>query len=141
MSEAGHRRLMSALVGSGDRIAALAVYERCCQILSVELGVEPEAESAALAEAIREGTMGGGVQLEQPAMGAQAGQWQGRLVTAAEHEMEGWGQLLYQERHGAVHRRLGDDVIVVEDEQAGFGELGQVVQQGASSVLSGGKGG
>jgi DNA-binding SARP family transcriptional activator len=40
--EEAHRQLMVALALSDQRSAALAQYEACCQVLSEELGVEPE---------------------------------------------------------------------------------------------------
>ena len=56
--ESGYRRLMRLLARSGRRAAALAQYERCRRILAQELGVEPTAETVALAERIRAGTLG-----------------------------------------------------------------------------------
>jgi WD40 repeat protein/DNA-binding SARP family transcriptional activator len=53
--ESAHRQLMRALVGSGQRAAALLHYERCRRLLLSELGVEPEAETVALYEQIRAG--------------------------------------------------------------------------------------
>lgn len=53
--EAAHRQLMRLLALSGQRSAALAQYERCCQALMVELGIEPEAETTALYEQIKVG--------------------------------------------------------------------------------------
>jgi predicted ATPase/DNA-binding SARP family transcriptional activator len=52
--EEAHRQLMRALALSGQRAAALAQYEACCQVLLEELGVEPEGETAALCERIRD---------------------------------------------------------------------------------------
>lgn len=54
-SESAHRRLMRLLAWSGQRGAALVQYERCRQTLADELGVEPEAETTALYERIRDG--------------------------------------------------------------------------------------
>ena len=51
--EKAHRQMMSALAHSGRRAAALAQYERCRKILADELGVEPAAETTALAARIR----------------------------------------------------------------------------------------
>ncbi len=53
LQEAAHRQLMLLLARSGDRSAALAQYKACRQILTQELGVEPMAETTALAERIR----------------------------------------------------------------------------------------
>ena len=57
LHEPAHRRLMSLLWQQGNRSAALAQYERCRQVLDDELGVEPEEETVALYEAIRNGSM------------------------------------------------------------------------------------
>lgn len=51
--EAAHRSLMRGLARLGDRAAALAHYETCRRVLAAELGIEPEAETRALAERIR----------------------------------------------------------------------------------------
>ncbi|MFQ5854951.1 MAG: tetratricopeptide repeat protein [Anaerolineae bacterium] len=52
-----YRRLMRYYYLSGDRAAALAVYDRCRQILADELGVEPLAQTQALREAILNDTL------------------------------------------------------------------------------------
>ena len=49
---------MRALALSRQRSAALAQYKTCCQVLAAELGVEPEAETTALYERIRDGEIG-----------------------------------------------------------------------------------
>lgn len=51
--EAAHRQLMLALAHSGRRVAALAQYETCRQVLATELGIEPAEETTALAAHIR----------------------------------------------------------------------------------------
>ncbi len=53
--EAAHRQQMRLLVGSGQRGAALAQYERCRQILFDEFGVEPTYETQTLYQAIQSG--------------------------------------------------------------------------------------
>ena len=53
--EPAHRRLMRLLALDGQRAEALAQYERCRRILRQELSVEPEPETAALYERIRDG--------------------------------------------------------------------------------------
>jgi DNA-binding SARP family transcriptional activator/predicted ATPase len=53
--EEAHHELMRLLALSGRRSAALVQYERCRQILSEELGVEPGEETTALYERIRDG--------------------------------------------------------------------------------------
>ncbi|MDP9372641.1 MAG: SARP family transcriptional regulator, partial [Chloroflexota bacterium] len=55
--EDAHRQLMTLLALSGQRDAALAQYRTCRRLLAGELGVEPEAETAALAEQIRAGAL------------------------------------------------------------------------------------
>lgn len=52
-NEAAHRALMQLYQASGQRNAALHQYENCRQLLRNELGVEPEAETAALERQIR----------------------------------------------------------------------------------------
>ncbi|MFQ5435948.1 MAG: BTAD domain-containing putative transcriptional regulator, partial [Anaerolineae bacterium] len=58
--EEAHRQLMQALASLGERTAALTQYETCRTILAEELGVDPAAETAVLAQRIRE------AQLVQP---------------------------------------------------------------------------
>ncbi|MBN1402547.1 MAG: hypothetical protein JXA74_17030 [Anaerolineae bacterium] len=57
LDEAGHRQLMRLLARSGQRSAALAQYEACRGALADDLGIEPEVETTALYEAIRNGTL------------------------------------------------------------------------------------
>jgi predicted ATPase len=55
--EEAHRQLMRALALGGQRSAALAQYETCRRIMATELGAEPAAETQALFEQIRAGTL------------------------------------------------------------------------------------
>lgn len=50
--EASYRQLMRALAEGGDRVAALAQFERCRAVLAEELGVEPAEETRLLHERI-----------------------------------------------------------------------------------------
>ena len=56
--EKAQRQLMFMLAKSGDRAAALAQYDMCCEMLAEELGVEPETETIQLYEQIRSGKIG-----------------------------------------------------------------------------------
>lgn len=53
-AESAHRQLMRLYTALGQRSAALAQYEVCRRALADELGVEPEAETTALYEHIRQ---------------------------------------------------------------------------------------
>jgi predicted ATPase/DNA-binding SARP family transcriptional activator len=55
--EPAHCQLMTALALAGDRPAALAQYDICCDTLADELGVPPASETLALFEAIRDGRL------------------------------------------------------------------------------------
>lgn len=55
--EEAHRQLMRVLALSGQRTAALAQFARCRTILADELGIDPDAETRALYEAIRIGKL------------------------------------------------------------------------------------
>jgi DNA-binding SARP family transcriptional activator len=55
--ENAHQRLIRLLARGGQRGAALAQYEACCQILANELGVEPGPETTILYERIRDGDL------------------------------------------------------------------------------------
>ncbi|MBA2452812.1 MAG: SARP family transcriptional regulator, partial [Chloroflexia bacterium] len=56
--EDAHRRLMRVFQLRGNRVAAIAQFERCRGVLAEELGVEPDAKTHALYEEIRAGTNG-----------------------------------------------------------------------------------
>jgi predicted ATPase/DNA-binding SARP family transcriptional activator len=51
--ESAHRSLMRLLAGSGQRNAALVQYHSCRRVLEQELGVEPDEETTALYDQIR----------------------------------------------------------------------------------------
>ena len=53
LNEIAYRRKMRAHFAAGERGQALETYETCRAILAAELGVEPEPDTAALAERIR----------------------------------------------------------------------------------------
>lgn len=53
--EQGQQRLIRLLALTGQRTAALAQYDKCCQVLQKELGVEADAETKALYVAILSG--------------------------------------------------------------------------------------
>ncbi len=55
--EAAHCQIMRLYAQSGQRAAALAQYESCRQVLADELAVAPDAETMALAAAIRTGEL------------------------------------------------------------------------------------
>src|SRR5262245_2203349 len=48
--EAAHRRVMRLLARRGQRAAAIAQYNRCCQVLAEELQATPDQETTALYE-------------------------------------------------------------------------------------------
>lgn len=54
LDEAAHRALMQVYYLSGQRNAALQQYQQCCELLSAELGVNPEPETVALFERLKE---------------------------------------------------------------------------------------
>jgi DNA-binding SARP family transcriptional activator len=51
--ETGHQQQMQALLGMGQRSAALAQYQLCCQVLAVEFNVMPSAETTRIYEQIK----------------------------------------------------------------------------------------
>ena len=53
LNEVAYRRKMRAHFAAGERGQALATYEACRAVLAAELGVEPEPDTAELAESIR----------------------------------------------------------------------------------------
>ena len=57
LRESAYVQLMQALVLQGQRSEALAQYDLCVRLLHTELGMEPAAETRALAEAIASGKM------------------------------------------------------------------------------------
>ena len=56
-SEHGHRRLMRLHYLRGDRAAALAAFDRCCDVLQQALGVAPDAETEALRARVAVGVL------------------------------------------------------------------------------------
>jgi predicted ATPase/DNA-binding SARP family transcriptional activator len=58
LRERGHRQLMEALAGRGQRTAALQQYEMCRHILATELAVDPAPATARLAGQIRQNQLG-----------------------------------------------------------------------------------
>ena len=57
LQERFHRALMRLLYQAGDRAAALAQFRICRDVLDRELGVEPDAETSALYQAIADGSL------------------------------------------------------------------------------------
>ena len=57
LREEWYRALMGAYARQGQREAALAQYDLCCQLLKEELGIGPSEETTALAEQIRAGPL------------------------------------------------------------------------------------
>ncbi len=57
LDESAHRTVMRLEFARGHLQAALAQYERCCRVLLEELGVEPMAETRALADLIAQGNL------------------------------------------------------------------------------------
>jgi WD40 repeat protein/DNA-binding SARP family transcriptional activator len=55
--EAGHRAVIRNLALSGERAAALAHYDLCCQTLEAELGVEPSEETQTLFDLLVKGEL------------------------------------------------------------------------------------
>ncbi len=53
LNEIAYRRKMKAHFAAGERGQALETYETCRTILAAELGIEPEPDTAVLAESIR----------------------------------------------------------------------------------------
>jgi predicted ATPase/DNA-binding SARP family transcriptional activator len=58
-NEAAHQHLMFLFAAQGDRTAALKQFELCVAALDEELGVEPSAETIALAKKIKQQKTGG----------------------------------------------------------------------------------
>ncbi len=67
LHEPTHRQLMRLFVQDGQRAAALAQYERCCQLLQHELDVTPDEATTTLAEQIRSGEFDKGTRLRPEA--------------------------------------------------------------------------
>ena len=65
-SEPGHRRLMRLHHLRGDRAAALAAFDHCCDALQRLLGVAPDAETEALRARVEAGTREPGASPRRP---------------------------------------------------------------------------
>ncbi|MBN1681414.1 MAG: AAA family ATPase [Anaerolineae bacterium] len=66
LQEAAYRALMTAYSATGDRSAAIRLYQQCVQILDQEIGAEPLPETTQLYEDIRDGH--GAVMVEPPVL-------------------------------------------------------------------------
>ena len=77
----------------------------------------------------------GGADLEQLAARPQAGQRQGRVGAAGDHEVDLRRQVLDQERHRLVDLRRFDDVVVVEHQDEVVVDGVQIVEQGRDDGL------
>lgn len=93
LHEVTQRTLMRLYALDGQQAAALRQYEECVRLLEMELGVEPEAETTALYEAIKRRRLGPATSEEQPAVErpvpATAGNRSAVLARAAEEEGAG----------------------------------------------------
>ncbi|WP_119072285.1 ATP-binding protein [Aggregatilinea lenta] len=67
LQEVAHRALMTAHAATGDRSAALRVYQQCVKALDEELGADPLPETTALYGAIRAGEMVSAIPVTPPA--------------------------------------------------------------------------
>jgi DNA-binding SARP family transcriptional activator len=105
--ECTHRRLMRLHYLAGDRTAALRQYERCAEILRLELAVEPAASTVALHQQIRQGRLARPVSSSQLLSRLQHIQI---LLGDVQHQLQGEIQALQQTRQeyevplGAVPR-------------------------------------
>ncbi len=57
LQEEAHCLAMRLLAEAGNRSAALVQYDECVRVLRDELGIEPDAETTSLADAIRDGSL------------------------------------------------------------------------------------
>jgi TolB-like protein/DNA-binding SARP family transcriptional activator/Flp pilus assembly protein TadD len=69
LRETAHCALMRLYADVGDRSLALRQYQSCCDVLNVELGVEPETKTQELYEDIRRGQRVAHVKEDMPAEG------------------------------------------------------------------------
>ena len=67
--------------------------------------------------------------LGELAAGSQAWQRQGRVLAAGDHQVQGGWQVVEQEGDRGVDGRGAHEVVVVQDQQAGGGQNGQVIDQ------------
>jgi TolB-like protein len=67
LRETTHRALMRLYVGKGERTLALKQYQACSDVLAAELGLDPEAETRELSEAIRQDDHTDSGRVEAPA--------------------------------------------------------------------------
>ena len=76
--EAAHRAIMLAHAHLGDRTAALAQFEQCCQVLEDELGIEPEEETEVVRQQILAEALGEYVTAVPHNLPYSSGQFWGR---------------------------------------------------------------
>lgn len=100
-----HRSLMRLYALTGQQAAALRQYEECARLLDEELGIEPEAETISLYEAIRTRQFSGTEMLQEGRPAATA--------VANRYQLQ---ELLDRGAHGEVYRgqdlQTGETVII-----------------------------
>jgi TolB-like protein len=69
LRETAHRALMQLFADTGDRALALKQYQSCCDVLSAELGVQPETKTQRLHKEIRHEERGIHLEGEAPLEG------------------------------------------------------------------------
>jgi DNA-binding SARP family transcriptional activator len=142
--EEAHRELMRVLALSGRRSAALAQFEACRRALKAELEVEPDRETAALCERIRDGSYQPPAISRQPSplnsQPSAAGTQHSSLIThhsfvARERELA-W---LDRRLHAALDGRGGVAFITGEagsGKSALLAEFAQQAMQGHGEVVA-----
>ncbi len=108
LREEAHQLMMRLLAWDGQLSAALAHYDRCRELLAAELGVEPSAETTALAAAIRSGQLTPdrvGRPSERPAIPHQLPP-QATAFIGRERELAALGDL-YRQEHPRLITILG----------------------------------
>jgi len=124
-SEAAYRRLMEAYFAAGEGAAALRAFEACRRVLQERLGVEPSAETEALAARIRAEVVSGSTVQHASSRAPEAtGSPRGGLEVPFVGRSEEFGALV-EEHHSA---RRGSARAVAVAGEAGIGKTRLVEQ-------------
>ncbi|UCG24092.1 MAG: hypothetical protein JSW55_18520 [Chloroflexota bacterium] len=140
LREGAYRQLMTALAQSGQRIAALAQYERLRELLEGELEVEPSAETTELYEQIRADSIPAESgpsqpQVERPAEAVQNGPMPVFLFTDIEDSTPLWDR----HREAMLGALLQHNRILNEKIEGYGGRILESRGDGVKALFEGGK--
>jgi len=129
LREASHRLLMTLFAESGQRAAALKQYASCATVLSVELSVEPDAETKRLLQEIRKTEGEPGRSARGPAQGAPASAKPTVAVLPMSDLSDDAGAT-------SLARGMTEDIVAALTKYHWFSVMGRFAASGSDRLLS-----